>query len=269
MFDTDQIPDFRHDTGFSQPFSMSAGSHARSRSLTARYGGLDVEGLLDAVITREFAGRIALVSSFGVESVVLLDLVARVDPDTPVIFIDTGKLFPETLAYRDQLIERLGLGKVRTIGPDADLVAARDTDGTLWSRDPDACCALRKVLPLDAALDGFDAWISGRKRFHGGGREALETIEADGGRIKFNPLAQWTQNDVERYMSRQDLPRHPLAAEGFASLGCQTCTRRIAAGETVRAGRWAGADKTECGIHLSDGSFGHAQGRPSNSSQSN
>ncbi len=257
MFDTDRILHTGHDTGFSPPFPMSAGA----RSLAARYGGLDAEGLLDAVITRAFAGRIALVSSFGIESVVLLDLVARVNPDTPVIFIDTGKLFPETLAYRDRLVERYGLVDVRTIAPDAGLVAARDTDGTLWSRDPDACCALRKVLPLGAALDGFDAWISGRKRFHGSGRAALETIEADGQRVKINPLAHWTQSDIERYLTLHDLPRHPLAAEGFASLGCQTCTRRIAAGETVRAGRWAGAGKTECGIHLSDGSFGRAGGQ--------
>ena len=141
MFDTDQIPDTGHDTGFRHSFRMSAAA----RALAARHGGLDAEGLLDAVISREFAGRIALVSSFGVESVVLLDLVARIDPDTPVIFIDTGKLFPETLAYRDRLVERYGLGDVRTIGPEADLVAARDPGGTLWSRDPDACCALRKV----------------------------------------------------------------------------------------------------------------------------
>ncbi len=259
MFDTDQKPDSGHDIGFRHPFPLSAGAHART--LAARYGGLDAAGLLDAVITREFAGRIALVSSFGIESAVLLDLVARVNPDTPVIFIDTGKLFPETLAYRDRLVERCGLSDVRTIGPDAELVAARDIDGTLWSRDPDACCALRKVLPLGAALVGFDAWISGRKRFHGGGREALETIETDGRRIKINPLARWTRDDIERHSTLHDLPRHPLAAEGFASLGCQPCTRRIAAGETVRAGRWAGADKTECGIHLSDGSCVRAGGR--------
>ncbi len=259
MFDTDHTQETENDTGFRHSFHSSAGAHARA--LAARYGGLDAECLLDAVITREVAGRIALVSSFGVESVVLLDMIARVDPETPVIFIDTGKLFPETLAYRDRLVERYGLVDVRTIGPDANLLAARDTDGTLWSRDPDACCALRKVLPLDAALVGFDAWISGRKRFHGGGREALETIEADGERIKINPLAHWTQNDVERYILLQDLPGHPLAAEGFASLGCQTCTRRIAAGETVRAGRWSGVDKTECGIHLSNGSWGRAGGR--------
>lgn len=254
MFDTDHIPDTGHDTGLRHPIAMST-TKDHARALAARYGGLDAEGLLDAVITREFADRIALVSSFGVESVVLLDMIARVDRDMTVIFIDTEKLFPETLAYRDRLLERYDLGDVRTIAPDADLVAARDADGTLWSRDPDACCALRKVSPLGGALDGFDAWISGRKRFHGGGREALETIEADGERIKINPLAHWTQDDIERYLTRHDLPRHPLAAEGFASLGCQPCTRRIAAGETVRAGRWAGADKTECGIHLSDGSL--------------
>jgi phosphoadenosine phosphosulfate reductase len=262
MFDTDKTPATGHDSGLHHPVDISA-EEDHARALAARYGGLDAEGLLDAVINREFAGRVALVSSFGVESAVLLDLVARVDPDTPVIFIDTGKLFPETLAYCDRLVEFCGLGNVRTIAPDADLVAARDSDGTLWSRDPDACCALRKVLPLGAALVGFDAWISGRKRFHGGGREALETIESDGQRIKISPLAHWTQDDIERYLTLHDLPRHPLAAEGFASLGCQPCTRRVAAGETVRAGRWAGADKTECGIHLSGLSLVCAGGRRS------
>ena len=258
MFDTDPIPDTGHDTGFGPPSHISAGDHARA--LAARYGDLDAEGLLDAVINREFAGRIALVSSFGVESAVLLDLVARVDPDTPVIFIDTGKLFPETLAYRDRLVERCGLGDVRTIAPEAGLVDARDADGTLWSRDPDACCALRKVLPLGAALVGFDAWISGRKRFHGSGRERLESIESDSERVKISPLAHWTRDDIERHMTLHDLPRHPLAAEGFASLGCQTCTRRIAAGDDVRAGRWAGADKTECGIHRAGHTFNTTTG---------
>ena len=258
MLDTDQIPDTGHDTGFSHPFHRSAEAHVQA--FAAGCGGLDAEGLLDAVINREFAGRIALVSSFGVESAVLLDLVARVDPDTPVIFIDTGKLFPETLAYRDRLVERCGLGDVRTIAPEAGLVDARDADGTLWSRDPDACCALRKVLPLGAALVGFDAWISGRKRFHGSGRERLESIESDSERVKISPLAHWTRDDIERHMTLHDLPRHPLAAEGFASLGCQTCTRRIAAGDDVRAGRWAGADKTECGIHRAGHTFNTTTG---------
>ena len=249
MFDTDHIPDNGNTSGFGQPSAISAGK------LADLYGGLDAENLLDAMIRRAFAGRIALVSSFGIEAAVLLDPVARVDRDTPVIFIDTGKLFPETLAYRNQLVEHCGLGNVRTIGPEAGSVAARDPDGTLWSHDPDACCWLRKVLPLEAALTGFDAWISGRKRFHGAARAALETIESDGERVKINPLAHWSGGDIERYLARHGLPRHPLASEGYASLGCQTCTRRIAAGETVRAGRWQGIVKTECGIHLSGGSF--------------
>ena len=242
MFDSESIPG--HDGGFCQPVALAAD-----------YGELDAIALLDTMIRRAFAGRIALVSSFGAEAAVLLDLVARIDRQTPVIFIDTGKLFPETLAYRDRLVEHCGLGDVRTIGPEASRVAMQDPDGTLWSRDPDACCAMRKVVPLDDALAGFDAWMSGRKRFHGAARAALETVESDGERVKINPLAHWTGADIKRYMTRHDLPRHPLAAKGYASLGCQTCTRRIAAGETVRAGRWQGIEKTECGIHLSGGTF--------------
>ena len=167
---------------------------------------------------------------------------------------------PPSRACRGLVVGGCGRGEGRTLAPGAALLAAGDVDGTRWARDPDACCTLRRVLPLGAALVGFDAWISGRKRFHGGEREALETIESDGQRIKISPLAHWTQDDIERYLTRHDLPRPPRAAEGFASLGCLTCTRRVAAGETVRAGRWADADKTECGIHRAGHTFNTTTG---------
>lgn len=206
--------------------------------------------LISEFILNRFRGRIALVSSFGAEAAVLLHLVASVDRSTPVLFLDTGKLFGETLRYRDRLVERLGLRDVRSIEPDPGALAAADADGTLWQRDPDACCALRKVEPLARALAPFDAWINGRKRHHGGMRSSLPTIERADGRIKVNPLADWDAAAIEDYFARHDLPRHPLTGDGFASIGCMPCSDRVAANEDARAGRWRGREKTECGIHL-------------------
>lgn len=193
---------------------------ARARELANRYGKLDGLELLHAMIVREFAGRIALVSSFGAEAAVLLDLVAQVDRATPVIFLDTGRHFPETLAYRDALVARLRLKNVRSVGPHPRELAQRDRHGRLWQSNPDLCCRLRKVLPLERALVGFDAWITGRKRFHGGSRASLNTIEAVNGRIKIDPLAHWTWDRVRAAFVERGLPRHPLTHEGYPSIGC-------------------------------------------------
>ncbi len=199
----------------------------------------------------EYRGRIALVSSFGAESAVVLDMVAAIDRTTPVIFIDTGKLFAETLRYRDELARLLGLRDVRTVGPDPVSVQSADPRGTLWRGDPDLCCWRRKVEPLDEALSGFDAWITGRKRYQGGLRRNLPVIESGpDGRIKLNPLAGWSEWDIDAYFVAHDLPRHPLAARGYGSIGCTTCTRAADPGEPARAGRWDGLEKSECGIHL-------------------
>ncbi|MFQ5534214.1 MAG: phosphoadenylyl-sulfate reductase [Sphingomonadales bacterium] len=221
--------------------------------LAARYGHLDAADLLRVMITDIFPGKIALVSSFGAESSVLLHLTAAVDPAIPVIFLDTRKLFGETLRYRDALIGELNLSGVRSVLPDTEEVERDDHSGLLWTRDIDACCALRKVRPLDRALEGFDAWITGRKRFQSEERAGLETIEITDGRVKINPVANWNADDIEAYMVRHDLPRHPLVADGYLSIGCMPCTRRIRAGESYRDGRWAGLDKTECGIHIGEG----------------
>lgn len=224
---------------------------ARVDRLRAALGHLDDIDLLRALVHGKFAGRIALVSSFGAESAVLLDLVARVDPATPVIFLDTLKLFPETLAFRDTLTARLGLTDVRSVQPDPRDLDRHDPDGSLWSYQPDLCCHIRKTEPLDLALQGFDSWITGRKRFQGGRRGTLETIELDtgSGRIKINPLARWGADDIRRYMAERGLPAHPLTAQGYASIGCMPCTRPVKPGEDPRAGRWSWLDKTECGIH--------------------
>jgi phosphoadenosine phosphosulfate reductase len=197
----------------------------------------------------EHRGRIGVVSSFGAESAVLLALIAEIDPSLPVLFVDTGQHFAATLAYRDELVEFLGLTGMRSTGPTVSEVGAGDPDGALWRFDPDACCGLRKVTPLQRALAPFDAWITGRKRHQTLTRVALPVREWVDGRVKFNPLAAWTADQLAAEMTRRNLPRHPLSLAGYPSIGCATCTRAVAAGEDPRSGRWAGTGKTECGIH--------------------
>ncbi|MFC3069525.1 phosphoadenylyl-sulfate reductase [Phenylobacterium soli] len=197
-----------------------------------------------------FGDKLALVSSFGAESAVLLDLAAKVSPDIPVLFLDTGMLFGQTLDYRKNLAARLGLTDVRDLRPAYQDLATADPQAKLWQTDTDACCHVRKVLPLDRALEGFSAWITGRKRFHGGDRMSLPVVETTEDHVKFNPLANWTKADLDAYMVEHDLPAHPLVEQGFASIGCWPCTQPVEDGDDVRAGRWKGLDKTECGIHL-------------------
>jgi phosphoadenosine phosphosulfate reductase len=220
-----------------------------ARALNARFAGSDASAVIAAAAAEIFADRIALVSSFGAESVVLLHLVAEVDRSVPVIFLDTGKLFPETLQYRDRLIDRLGLTDVRVVHPDSARLAAKDRFGALWMTNADLCCHIRKTEPLQRALTGMDAWFTGRKRFQSDVRSRLTLFEADGARIKVNPLANWAAADLKAYALRHDLPEHPLVARGFPSIGCVPCTTKVAAGEDARAGRWRGTDKAECGIH--------------------
>lgn len=221
---------------------------ARARFLQARFGAAAAADILAASI-EAFRGRIALVSSFGAESAALLDLVASVDRRVPVIFIDTGKHFLQTLAYRKELARRLGLEDVRDVAPDAEERTREDARGDLWRRDVDACCTLRKVRPLARALAGFEAWISGRKQFHGGLRAALPAFEASAPFVKVNPLIRWSADDLRDYAERRSLPAHPLVADGYLSVGCWPCTHPVALGEGPRDGRWRGAAKTECGIH--------------------
>lgn len=199
-------------------------------------------------------GRVATVSSFGAESVVLLHMLSRLDRTAPVLFLDTEMLFPATLAYQREVATALGLTDVRMIRPDRTAAFARDPDADLHRRDPDLCCALRKAEPLEASLRGFTAWITGRKRHQTRDRAALDLFEADGaGRLKVNPLAGWSTAEANGYIDRHGLPRHPLVREGFPSIGCAPCTTQAAPGEDVRAGRWRGRDKEECGIHIVGG----------------
>ncbi|MDF1586990.1 phosphoadenylyl-sulfate reductase [Marinimicrococcus flavescens] len=216
----------------------------------SRLQGVDL--LAAALGHPSYAGRVALVSSFGTESAVLLHMVAALEPATPVLFIDTLKHFPQTLAHRDLLVRRLGLRDVRSVRPAEAVLARVDSAGLLHREDADWCCHLRKSEPLGQALESFAAWITGRKRFQGGLRTDLATaeLEASSGRLKLNPLAGWSEQEVEGYRVRHDLPAHPLQARGYRSVGCMPCTRAVGAGEASRAGRWPGIDKTECGIHL-------------------
>ncbi|WP_423879145.1 phosphoadenylyl-sulfate reductase [Bradyrhizobium sp.] len=193
--------------------------------------------------------RLALVSSFGTESAALLKLMADVDPAIPVIFLDTGWLFEETLAYRDRLIAALGLQDVRSIRPLDEALQREDPNGELWFSDPDACCRIRKVEPLRRALTPFDAWINGRKRFQGGLRGAIPVVEADGLRLKFNPFANVTPADIAAIYAQAELPPHPLAVSGFLSVGCMPCSSRAQPDEDARDSRWRGRPKSECGIH--------------------
>jgi phosphoadenosine phosphosulfate reductase len=193
--------------------------------------------------------QLALVSSFGTESAALLKVMADVDPAIPVIFLDTGWLFEETLAYRDTLIAALGLRDVRSIKPLEEALSRQDPDRELWFSDPDACCRIRKVEPLARALKPFSAWINGRKRFQGGARAEIPVVEDDGAKLKFNPFANVSREEIEAIYKLAKLPPHPLVASGYLSVGCMPCSSRTAPDEEARAGRWRGRPKTECGIH--------------------
>ena len=226
----------------------------RVADLNDRYRHHSATDVLTHALKDPQVGKIAMVSSFGAESVALLHMVSVIDRSVPVLFLDTEMLFPETLAYQREVADVLGLSDVRVLTPDRTELFLRDPDGDLHLSDPDACCALRKVEPLEDALEPFDAWITGRKRFHGGKRAAMDFFEAEGTmRIKVNPLAHWSPLDVQDYMLNNRLPRHPLVDRGFPSIGCAPCTTRVAPGEDPRAGRWRGRTKQECGIHFING----------------
>jgi phosphoadenosine phosphosulfate reductase len=224
--------------------------------LNRMFRGSDSREVLQAILKDRLAGDVAVVSSFGAESAVLLHLIAQVDPATPVLFLETHKHFPETIAYRDELVAHLGLTNLVILEPDEEVIKAKDEAGLRWSWDPDGCCEIRKVIPLAKALAGFDASITGRKAFQSSTRANLPRFELDNsdaqGRLKINPLIDWTAEDIEAYFVEHDLPRHPLVAEGYPSIGCSPCTHKVAPGEDPRSGRWAGWDKTECGIHQVD-----------------
>ena len=221
--------------------------------LNNMFRGADTLAMLEGVLKDGLAGEVAVVSSFGAESAVLLHLIGTIDRQVPVLFLDTGKHFSETIAYRDALTQQLGLTDLRILTPDPTELAERDGNGLRWSFDPDGCCEIRKVRPLAKALAQFDASFTGRKSFQAATRANLPRFEIDTsdaeGRLKINPLIDWTSSQIAAYFILHDLPQHPLIAQGYPSIGCSPCTRPVAPGEDARSGRWAGWDKVECGIH--------------------
>ena len=229
-------------------------SEADAVRLNRLFHGNDTHEMLNSLLKDGLAGDVAVVSSFGAESAVLLHLVSQIDPSIPVLFLETGKHFPETLAYRDLLRERLGLTDLRSLTPDPELLKAKDESGLRWNYDPDGCCDIRKVQPLAKELAGFDASITGRKGFQASTRVNLPRFEIDSsvaqGRLKINPLIDWSPEVIAAYVVQHDLPQHPLVALGYPSIGCSPCTHKVADGEDARSGRWKGWDKTECGIHV-------------------
>jgi phosphoadenosine phosphosulfate reductase len=218
--------------------------------LEAKFGGVKATSLLRLAIEDLFPGRIALVSSFGADSAVLLHMISGIDKATPVVFVDTGQHFPETLDYRDALVASLGLTNIVVAQPEADTLRAEDPEKFLFADDPDRCCEIRKVLPLGQALRSYEAWVTGRKGFQNADRARTPLFEAEGERVKVNPLVSWSAADILAYIKQAGLPPHPLVAKGFPSIGCLPCTSAVGPGEDARAGRWRGKAKTECGIHL-------------------
>lgn len=222
---------------------------ADADALNARFEGISAAEMLKTLFREDSLGEVAVVSSFGTESAVLLHLVAEADPSIPVTFVDTLRMFPETLAYRETLVGLLGFKNTRVVQPNADVLAEKDANELRWSYDPDGCCEIRKVEPLSRAKKGLNSWISGRKAFQSSTRQNLPRFEVEDGRLKINPLGDWVKDDLEAYFEEHDLPRHPLEEQGYLSVGCAPCTSKVLPGEDPRAGRWRGWDKTECGIH--------------------
>ena len=246
------------------PSPLSAASHLRivdhintspryteidAVRLNNMFRGRDTAEMLAVLLKEDMLGNAAIVSSFGAESAVLLHLIGSIDANVPVLFLDTGKHFPETLEYRDVLVKQIGLTNLRNITPDPTLLAKKDETGLRWSYDPDSCCDIRKVLPLKAALAPFDAQFTGRKAFQSATRAGLPRFEIKEGRLKVNPLADWDKARIDAYIAEHNLPPHPLVEQGFPSIGCSPCTSKVAHGEDARSGRWKGWDKVECGIH--------------------
>ena len=231
------------------PLALSDGAQGLAQRLDKTLRSATPQEILGQAVAT-FGDKLALVSSFGAESAVLLHMVAQIKRDLPVLFLDTGMLFGQTLDYRQRLAASLGLTQVRDLRPQFQDLAIGDPKADLWKTDTDACCNIRKTVPLDRSLREFSAWITGRKRFHGGDRLRLAVVEQTPDHIKFNPLANWGKEDLDAYTALHNLPPHPLVEFGYPSVGCWPCTQPAEEGEDVRAGRWAGSDKTECGIHV-------------------
>lgn len=196
-----------------------------------------------------FGEALLFTSSFGAQSAVLLHLWSEVAKSLPVVFIDTGFLFDETLRYRDEMVSRLGL-EVRVLRPDiaTDVFVATYGDD-VQKRDPDFCCGVNKVVPIAELRKRARGWVSGLRRDQSRTRANVAIFEQDEDVVRVHPIADFTAEDVATYLAKHDLPEHPLVARRYLSIGCAPCTRPVAPGEDERAGRWSGSGKTECGLH--------------------
>ncbi|MCB1518244.1 MAG: phosphoadenylyl-sulfate reductase [Hyphomicrobiaceae bacterium] len=225
----------------------------RAATLNDKYAGRPAGDVVSAVLRDEFQGKVALVSSFGTEAAVLLHMLAEVDLEAPVVFLETFKHFPETIDYRNRLTGMLRLQNLKVVEPTAAAIKADDPNDDLRQRNSDLCCHVRKTLPLFHALNPMQCWITGRKRYQASTRTAMQLFEVQDRWIKVNPLIDWLPEDIDLYFARHKLPQHPLKLKGFLSIGCAPCTRAVMPGEDPRAGRWADSGKTECGIHIENG----------------
>jgi phosphoadenosine phosphosulfate reductase len=231
----------------------------QAMDVLSRSAELSAIDFLTTMLQHEFKDEICVVSSFGAESAVLLHMVAQIDPTTPVIFLNTGKLFGETLRYRDRLQTLLGLTDVRSIGPHPTDLAEKDSNEDLWQKNNDMCCHIRKNLPQERALKGFKAVLTGRKRFQTSQRGSMQRIEIDdeaAARLRINPLADFTPEDLQAYLETHNLPKHPLVKDGYLSIGCMPCTDKVKEGDDYRSGRWSEQDKEECGMHGTEFVYG-------------
>ena len=227
--------------------------------MLVRTAELSAVEFLTTILRDEFKDEICVVSSFGAESAVLLHMVAQIDPTTPVIFLNTGKLFGETLRYRDRLQTLLGLTDVRSIGSHPTDLAEKDSNEDLWQKNNDLCCHIRKFLPQQRALKGFKAVLTGRKRFQTTQRSSMQRIEIDdeaAARLRVNPIADFTLDDLQAYLETHNLPKHPLVKDGYLSIGCMPCTDKVKEGNDYRSGRWSEQEKEECGMHGTEFVYG-------------
>lgn len=213
---------------------------------------LESKKILEKCIYYFFEKKIAYVCSFGAESAVLLHMISNIERNLPVVFINTLKLFNETIDYKDRLVREFSLKNITELTPSKEDIELYDSEGKLWSNNPDKCCNFRKVKILDNYLNNFQAWFSGRKGYQSDERSKNNIVELQDKKFIISPLISWKKKDVDDYYIKYNLPRHPLSDQGFLSIGCKNCTSKTVNLSDIRSGRWNGLQKTECGIYKSN-----------------
>ncbi len=217
--------------------------------LNAKNEKLTPQKILDKSIKFTFKDKVAYVCSFGTESAIILHMISQIDRNFPVILLNTNFLFKETIVYKNYLLDKFKLTNYHEVTPDKKDLKFKDSDNKLWKKNPDLCCNIRKVLPLQKKLKLFDAWISGRKSYQDGERKKIKAFEILNKKIVINPLANINREFVDEYFKENNINRHPLFKKGYLSIGCVNCTVRTLNSDDPRSGRWSNKTKTECGIH--------------------